>query len=266
MCLFIWQGPDYASNAYIATQGPMTNTTYDFWLMVYQNSQKCALTTARPSKTIATTNTEKKLRHQQIIMLTDIIENDESKCAIYFPQEVGKALYFINGSFTQSRYEKMYLKHLEEFYSIEKNWIVDDDNILFIDGKHFNYFCIKNVAVYSRNGYSIRKLQCLYKSYVANDEKQILPELKHFTVYHYWFQHWPDHRSPENVDVVLDMCLDVLNSYNEDIDRPISVQHSPQSNTYQITAIDETTNCVQAGPMPIIHWYVHTFLEWKTEH
>lgn len=31
-----FQGPDYASNSYIATQGPMPNTIYDFWLMVYQ--------------------------------------------------------------------------------------------------------------------------------------------------------------------------------------------------------------------------------------
>lgn len=228
----------------------MSNTIYDFWLMVYHNSKQST-----------TANSISSLRHQKIIMLTDIIENDESKCAIYFPQEVGRALYFINGSIIPPISEKLYLKHLEEFYSVEHNWDVNNDNILFIDGRHFNYFCIKNIAVYNRNGYSIRKLHCLYMTYVENPEKQLLPELKHFIVYHYWFQHWPDHRSPENVNVVLDMCLDVLDSNTDDvIGRKIDYNIDDTRKCQIYEAVNEAKgndkNDAHSRPELIIHWYV----------
>jgi len=30
------------------------------------------------------------------------------------------------------------------------------------------------------------------------------------TFFHYWFPDWPDHRSPQDIDVLLDMSLDLL--------------------------------------------------------
>lgn len=188
--------------------------------MVYQNSERCFSST--------TLLKDVSRRHQKIVMLTDIIENDESKCAIYFPQHEGNSLYFINNSIIQPRDEKHFLSELERFYSKDENWHTKAG--LPTNGKHFNYFCVRNSGICFKNGYSIRKLHCLYKSFTETDtlhemdnttEKASMPakgkqtlhsEMKHFFVYHYWFQHWPDHRSPENIDVVLDMCLDVLDS------------------------------------------------------
>lgn len=271
----------------------MPNTTYDFWLMVQQNTKQYLNSLSKTANSM--------LRHQKIVMLTDIIENDESKCAIYFPQNVGKSLYFINSSIIQPREEKLFLKQLEEFYGIEKNWNADNiDGIT--DVKQFNYFCIRNLGVLIRNGYSIRKLQCLYRSYVEKDlnivtddepeannlQKEIVSEIRQFTVYHYWFKNWPDHRSPENIDVVLDMCLDVLDSdcvrcfdnndegvdNPEDNDQSDCLEASPimklmfqesykpidaDSNiTPAVCIVKQTTrkleNFSTNGPLPIIHW------------
>lgn len=264
----------------------MPNTTYDFWLMVQQNTKQYLNTISKTANIM--------LRHQKIVMLTDIIENDESKCAIYFPQNVGKSLYFINSSIIQPREEKLFLKQLEEFYSVEKNWNVNNTDGIK-NAKQFNYFCIRNLGVTMRNGYSIRKLHCLYRSYVEkytdnvtddvsemNIQNKTVPELKQFIVYHYWFKNWPDHRSPENIDVVLDMCLDVLDSdcvkcfdSDDDADEKnhsdcfegSTVENPIVQETY--IPIDVVSNTSQSvgrtqqkkmenlsanGPLPIIHW------------
>mmetsp|Transcript_6227 Transcript_6227/g.13618 ORF Transcript_6227/g.13618 Transcript_6227/m.13618 type:complete len:371 (+) Transcript_6227:193-1305(+) len=57
---------------YIATQGPMTSTTSDFWKMVF----------------------EKRL--PAVIMLTRTIENNHIKCADYYPADAGETSKFGN--------------------------------------------------------------------------------------------------------------------------------------------------------------------------
>lgn len=233
------------------------------------------------------------MRDQKIVMLTDIFENDESKCAIYFPQTLGKTLYFVNNNTVQQRDEKQILNHLEEFYSKDENWLTKQASLN--EDTHFNYFCIKNIGVCTKHGYSIRKLHCMYKHYVEREKstktdgpadacgqplraemtkpKTIIPEIKHFIVHHYWFQHWPDHRSPQNIDVVLDMCLDVLDSncaddfkggadkdglfdrvnqmFLYDSDTNGSNMTISEPDVRKITATD---NFSAPGPLPIIHW------------
>lgn len=70
------KGHDYTKNAYIATQGPLQNTIYDFWLMVYQNYTDCKAPNLN--------------KIQKIIMLTNLIENTRQKCEKYFPLEVNE--------------------------------------------------------------------------------------------------------------------------------------------------------------------------------
>uniref|UniRef100_F1L6S6 Receptor-type tyrosine-protein phosphatase C n=1 Tax=Ascaris suum TaxID=6253 RepID=F1L6S6_ASCSU len=55
---------------YICTQGPLDETVEDFWLMVFK--EKVAV----------------------IIMLCDLCESGETKCAEYYPNAIGKALTF----------------------------------------------------------------------------------------------------------------------------------------------------------------------------
>lgn len=51
------------SKAYIATQGPMSNTLGDFWRMVWNEGVSC------------------------IVMITKLVERNKNKCELYFPDE-----------------------------------------------------------------------------------------------------------------------------------------------------------------------------------
>lgn len=78
---FSVQGPDYTQNNYIATQGPLPNTIYEFWLMVQQNVRRAG--TANQCC-------------QKIAMLTDLVENGRQKCAAYFPVRLDDRLVVMN--------------------------------------------------------------------------------------------------------------------------------------------------------------------------
>lgn len=297
------QGPDYSQNSYIATQGPMLNTIYDFWLMVYQNYKKNVKANH--------SNVDALPQQQKIAMLTDIIENDESKCAVYFPQNVGKFVCFMNNEErrhkdsqqTQAQLEQYFNEHDSILYDsivpneIHTETISSNEN----DGPqyHFNFFCIKTVDCINKNGYSIRKFYCMYHTYESLDHaddsnetssmfnaktsKQSITnnykrELNRFVVYHYWFPHWPDHRSPENIDVVLDMCINLLDS---DCEQEFLAKSKVASET-DLLSVDENvlkslsssisndektaakakddgkplllSHSPFTGPIPIIHW------------
>lgn len=151
----------------------MQNTIYEFWLMVMQNIKKAD-----------------NQVYQKIAMLTDFIESQRSKCAVYFPQELDNHEIFSNTSSPQD----------ENFIRENIDTIVNDDEKI---ETNFNYFIVKNVGLISKNGYTIRKLLLIYKNCQTEDYQK-------FTVYHYWFPDWPDHRSPQDIDVLLDLSLDLL--------------------------------------------------------
>ncbi|CAO1352001.1 unnamed protein product [Diamesa hyperborea] len=176
------KGPDYTNDTYIATQGPMQNTIYEFWLMIHQNITKAD-----------------EGGIQKIAMLTDFIESQRQKCAVYFPVVEGDFLIFTNTGF---ECDEIFVRDNLEML-IGDNCTPDDEDCSS-EKKSFNFFVIKNVALHSKNGYSIRKLQMYY----GNSLRQL--RVQCFNVYHYWFPDWPDHRSPQDIDVLLDMSLDLL--------------------------------------------------------
>lgn len=85
-----------------------------------------------------------------------------------------------------------------------------------------------------KNGYTIRKLRVrrYTAGTVAND----------FVVYHYWFPDWPDHRSPRDIDVLLDLSLDLLDG------RPDVAEDDVAAAAASGMATDSTV-----WPLPIIH-------------
>jgi tyrosine-protein phosphatase ERK len=150
----------------------MQNTIYDFWLMIRQNIRKA-----------------NDQGCQKIAMLTDFIENQRSKCAIYFPHESDTAEIFTNTSSTQ-----------------DENFIRENLELIGSERKvetNFNYFVVKNVGLIAKNGYTIRKLLLIYGNCQSDTDEK-------YFVYHYWFPDWPDHRSPQDIDVLLDLSLDLL--------------------------------------------------------
>lgn len=206
----------------------MPNTIYEFWLMVYQNALK---------------NLDALGNCQKIAMLTDIIENSRQKCAIYFPEATDKTMVF---SSTGNQIDNDYLQQ----YADENlfNETLEECPIL-----KCNYFCVKNMDNIVRNGYSIRKLCVVYLNRAEQQDHDagdtgnrncfIVKAWNNKTfVYHYWFPDWPDHRSPEDIDVLLDMSLDLLDG------RPQN-----QSATEPPTTVIPATNDQPIIPLPIIH-------------
>ncbi|XP_028165172.1 uncharacterized protein LOC114356284 isoform X1 [Ostrinia furnacalis] len=83
------KGHEYSKNSYIATQGPLQNTIYDFWLMVHQNC--CDHASAAASV-------------QKIVMLTNFIENNRQKCEKYFPLELNEEIVFEGPEYSENAY------------------------------------------------------------------------------------------------------------------------------------------------------------------
>lgn len=240
----------------------MPNTIYDFWLMVYQNSKRCV----SPPETSPT-----ELHQQKIVMLTEIVENDESKCAIYFPQHVNKVLCLMNNMSRRQKDSQALHSQLDNYYSQGKHWpemvvdcVTEVEEHSVPSEFNFNYFCIKNVGILNKNGYTIRKFHCLYHLSGQADldlasSEPINPKTYQFMVYHYWFPHWPDHRSPENIDVVLDMCIHLLDGdceqeFNENTStESSSLRRSGERKLVEKVTVPENQAIIN-GPIPIIHW------------
>ena len=160
----------------------MQNTIYEFWLMILQNIQKV------DGKGI-----------QKIAMLTDFIESNRQKCAIYFPSEADDLVMFTNTSSTID--EGIVRESLEKIFDPGKD--EETDEASSNSQIAFNFFVVKNAGLKQKDGYSIRKLRLFYGS-------SRMDKFERYDVYHYWFPDWPDHRSPQDIDVLLDMSLDLL--------------------------------------------------------
>ncbi|KAM3955476.1 LOW QUALITY PROTEIN: protein tyrosine phosphatase-ERK/Enhancer of Ras1 [Aphomia sociella] len=117
------KGHEYSKNSYIATQGPLQNTIYDFWLMVYQNSTSYS---SEPHPGPSTTGIQK------VVMLTNFIENSRQKCEKYFPLELNEEVNFTCPEETD-------------------------------DEREPSSFTIKNCGMVKKSGYTIRKLDVKYR-------------------------------------------------------------------------------------------------------
>lgn len=139
---------------------------------------------------------------QKIAMLTDFIESARQKCAVYFPCDVDDLIVFTNTNGVQD--ESMVRESLEKIFDPGKSEEIDETTTDDDSPRpKFNFFVVKNVGLKQKNGYSIRKLRLHYGS-------DRMDKIHRFDVYHYWFPDWPDHRSPQDIDVLLDMSLDLL--------------------------------------------------------
>lgn len=161
----------------------MQNTIYEFWLMIWQNIQKVD-----------------GAGIQKIAMLTDFIESNRQKCAVYFPVEQDEVLVFTSTYSTQD--EGMVRENLEKILDSDRQ-SEETDEAVATPPIAFTFFVLKNVGIKQKNGYSIRKLRLHY-----GDSR--MAKIQRYDVCHYWFPDWPDHRSPQDIDVLLDMSLDLL--------------------------------------------------------
>ncbi len=163
---------------------------------------------------------------QKVANLTDFVENGRHKCAKYFPIELDEILVFTN----------TYQPSDVEFIENMANLIFDNDDnstkLTFTNDEsvNFYFFLIKTVGISQKNGYQIRKFKIVHGTNKLDD-------LSCHYVYHYWFTSWPDHKTPGDINSILDMSLDLLDR-NCELD------------------FDETHIDLDNSPIPVIHWYL----------
>ncbi|XP_017489720.1 PREDICTED: uncharacterized protein LOC108377930 [Rhagoletis zephyria] len=279
------KGPDYTSKCYVATQGPLPNTIFEFWLMVYQNTRRYFQTTDNKAGTLQF--------YQKVIMLTNFAENNRQKCAVYFPIELNEI--FITTSWHEVveptaelvDFFNAYLLpnettppplHLADGGTEPESHIgidyyqakVSEELLPFLPQSKGNYFVIKNIGIVRKNGFSIRKFVILYCIHIgANAEEcnggtQLI--INRLYCYHYWYPDWPDHRSPRDINTLLDICLHILNlgkcesefdafEMDDDDDDVISVLQPQKTSHVSAQAVDlyqqDIFNAMQ--PLPVIH-------------
>lgn len=224
-------------------------------------------------------NIDAGLAQQKIVMLTDIIENDKSKCAIYFPANVNGVQCFLGNDerrqkdhqLSQARLDAYFATHNGDWFDLVRTGeictdVINEQSERTLPTFQFSFFAIKAVACIDKGGYTIRKFHCLYHTYEPVDSNETdsvgIQRMHAFNVYHYWFPQWPDHRSPENVDAVLDMCVHLL---DENCDREFAEDDGSFMETSEAASVAHTIDTLDvqssvsslapsAGPTLIIHW------------
>lgn len=271
-----FQGPTDGTHElnYIATQGPMANTVFDFWLMAMQDTAGelgltagnhthnksysasfaqshpvCPIIVAEDMEYREETPSAAASEHRvaapsssgsrvvgeklYIVMLTNFIENGRPKCATYFPEKLGQSLCFYSGSGSESQCESVN-QNQEPAPSIdegtedefrdwfegcvrEEKWTPEDrtewrwikglrrtNEAMEHTSASESCFIVRTTGLREMSGYSVRDLTVLY----INGPARVVNK---FSVEHYWFPDWPDHKSPGDLSVVLDFALDLLN-------------------------------------------------------
>lgn len=164
-------------------------------------------------------------------MLTDFIENSRQKCAVYFPTNDDETMTFVNAANPMEEVDcidDVTVRRLFDCIQNQNQQIETIDNeplsSLFAPNlpNNCNYFLVKTVEIIVKNGYTIRKLCVLYLNSNQWSDESISQsgQMKYLTnhsfyCHHYWFPDWPDHRSPDDIDVLLDMSLHLLDDTDE---------------------------------------------------
>lgn len=203
-----------------------------------------------------------KSRIQKIAMLTDIYENNRQKCAAYFPDTVDSIRIFSNRGECTVADTIIPTTFINDcFNRRHRNDDVSSSDHLDEDGSDFdiatlptNYFLIKNTAIVVKNGYSIRKLALCYLNPTTGRTKLPPPM---YDVHHYWFPDWPDHRSPDDIDVLLDMSLDLLDDENRIVEANATDAENQRGSNDDVAdvgvAAAATTAASTTEPLPVIH-------------
>lgn len=187
--------------------------------MVYQNAKKSTIN-----------QTLKSGGYQKIAMLTDFIENSRQKCAIYFPINIDETMTFVNPANPMDETDLLDDVTVNHLFDCIQNPIdnmelkENESSTLLLPNlpNNCNYFLVKTVEIIVKNGYTIRKLCVLYLNSTqwCDESISLSGQMKYLTnhsfyCHHYWFPDWPDHRSPDDIDVLLDMSLHLLDGGDE---------------------------------------------------
>ncbi|XP_017061231.1 uncharacterized protein LOC108101416 [Drosophila ficusphila] len=274
------KGPDYVSKCYVATQGPLPNTIFEFWLMIYQNTQRYIRRCVDGGSSSSPHMDRAQILQQyfqKIVMLTNFTETNRQKCAIYFPVELNE-IFAVAAKCEVFHLSAAAREYFDPYLSstfVPDTVVASSEAIDYeLSGRHIgvesvkvtlegdllealpaqgSFFLVKNVGIVRRNGYSVRKLVLLYCIRVPQSASYHLQKIY---CYHYWYPDWPDHHSPRDINTLLDTCLHVLNlgkcesefdNYDESRSDRNAHLAAQRLEIYQ----QDIFNAVQ--PLPVIH-------------
>lgn len=214
----------------------------------------------------AVKNCRRRRHHtQKIAMLTDIYENNRQKCAAYFPDTIDSIRIFSSRggecTLADTQIPTSYINRCFNDDIATSSCQTNDDDAEDIYGFDVatlsaNYFLIKNTAIITKNGYTIRKLVLCYLNRTNSGRNAAPPPT--FNINHYWFPDWPDHRSPDDIDVLLDMSLDLLDDDESDEDDEGDEVDEEDSGSNDDDdgepTMPQQKSCVAVNaPLPVIH-------------
>lgn len=104
----------------------------------------------------------------------------------------------------------------ELYFPLETGGVMTLDNPEGAGGAGGDTFTLTTELVVPRKGYTVRKIVAEFR--VGERREQ-------FRVQHYWFDHWPDHKCPADVDALLGLCVAVLDEDDDDDARVPPVVH-----------------------------------------
>lgn len=253
--------------------------------MIYQNTKKYIQICKGPDSPSCRHGKPLQQYYQKIVMLTNFMENNRQKCSTYFPVD-------LNELFISTPNDEVIQANdmLTEFLNVlvKQSIDVDDDigdmalakalpsckemtdtqQMISIDTikvkvdeelknqipNSSSFFAIKNVGIVRKNGFSIRKLIILYCGNFVETADHLF--VNKFLCYHYWYPDWPDHRSPRDINTLLDISLHVMNLgkceaefqvFQDSACTPPSHINAQSVELYQ----QDVFNAVQ--PLPVIH-------------
>lgn len=254
--------------------------------MVYQNTKKYIQICKGPDSPNCHQGKPLQQYYQKIVMLTNFMENNRQKCSTYFPVDLNELFIstpndeviqandmltdFLNALVKQSIHNDNDNDNAADMAKALPNSVEIRDSVQMIsiesikvrvDGELKNqipnsssFFAIKNVGIVRKNGFSIRKLIILYCGNFVENASHLF--VNKFFCYHYWYPDWPDHRSPRDINTLLDISLHVMNlgkcEAEFDVFRDTACTPPSHVNAQSVELYQQDVfNAVQ--PLPVIH-------------
>ncbi|TGZ74720.1 hypothetical protein CRM22_000793 [Opisthorchis felineus] len=149
-------------NAFICTQGPLSETVGDFWQMIWDYHVPI------------------------IVMITKVLEADRVKCFPYWPDSVGKKMYFACGHSGP--------------VPVVKDGLGTNSSLVVPE------FAVENMGSQTNAHFTCSTLQFTH-----------LPNKQRRTVLHYACSSWPDHGVPQTTEGLQRLLFSVQTAYTEAI-------------------------------------------------